>query len=256
MNNNNIITVEDNINLWDEINKLESNYETSVNNDNIDKCLLTNEPLTTNYITLNCNHKFNYIPLYNEIYQLKINNKYNHFDKYKLDKNQIYCPYCRQVYNNLLPYIPIYKKEKVKSITHPIEHSLIFKKCEYIIKSGKKKGICNVNGFETEAGNRCEKHWKLYEKQKLKKEEKEKLKEEKKKANDKENNKENKNDKIKNSKKSYPDNWNEWTENMKKLWNKTVFELKEIAKELKCSSYSKLKKIELVQLINSIDNIN
>lgn len=248
MNIQNII-VEDNINLWDEINKLELNYETNINN-NIEKCLLTNEPLTMNYIKLPCNHKFNYIPLYNEIYQLKITHKYNHFDKYKLDKYQIYCPYCRQVYNNLLPYIPIYKKDKVNLITHPVEHSLPFKKCEYIIKSGKKKGICNSNGFETEIGNRCNTHWKLYEKQKMKQEEKEKMKQEKDKNND--NISKYNTDNKKNKKSRFPKDWNEWTDFKKSLWNKKVIELRKILKEMKHFGYYKLNKIELIEKITEL----
>jgi hypothetical protein len=29
-------------------------------------CLITNQPLTDKFVSLNCGHKFNYIPLYND----------------------------------------------------------------------------------------------------------------------------------------------------------------------------------------------
>ena len=94
------IIIENDLNLWEEIEKLENS---EYNEDNNDICLLSNDKLTINYITLPCNHKFNYIPLYNELYELKINRKYNYYDKFKLRDNQIMCPYCRTVHHFLLP---------------------------------------------------------------------------------------------------------------------------------------------------------
>jgi len=49
--------IENNVNFYDELNK--ELLEESIN-DNI--CLLTHVPLEQNPITLECNHKFNYIP--------------------------------------------------------------------------------------------------------------------------------------------------------------------------------------------------
>ena len=54
------------------------------NKDNI--CLLTHLPLEENYITLCCDHKFNYIPLYNEISNQKV---YNSNQKDKKCLNEI-----------------------------------------------------------------------------------------------------------------------------------------------------------------------
>ena len=36
-----------------------------------DLCLITNENLEDNYIKLKCGHKFNYLPLYNEVVHQK-----------------------------------------------------------------------------------------------------------------------------------------------------------------------------------------
>lgn len=229
--------IEEGINLWDEIKKLEMIGNN--NDDSNDLCLLSNEPLTKNHIKLPCNHCFNYIPLYNELYHLKIKFVHNYFDKYKLKKNQIHCPYCRTHYDFLLPYIPIYKSEKVREITHPIEFSMSFKKCEYHIKTGKKKGICNENGFETDIGNRCVKHWKLLERQKEKEKEKEKNKD-----NNKDSNKE------KDIKSKLPSHWFDVEEN-KELWKMNVKTLKEKAKEKGIKYYYKMNKTDLLQKLTN-----
>ena len=55
--------IENNINFFDELKKelsIENNKHLDTN-DNI--CLISNEILKDNFITLSCNHKFNYLPL-------------------------------------------------------------------------------------------------------------------------------------------------------------------------------------------------
>ena len=42
----------------------------NINGDNV--CLITGEKLTEPHITLSCNHKFNYEPLYNDQRNIKI----------------------------------------------------------------------------------------------------------------------------------------------------------------------------------------
>ena len=59
--------------------------------DNI--CLISKEILHPNHITLVCNHKFNYIPIYKEVLYQKT--KFNTlYEVTKLNYNQINCPYC------------------------------------------------------------------------------------------------------------------------------------------------------------------
>ena len=95
--------IEENINFYEELKKsLESNDDEEEEFKKENMCLITNKPLTENYITLDCKHTFNYEPLYNDVYQ----HKYNFYtmEPNKLKSSQLRCPYCRQVQNKLLPY--------------------------------------------------------------------------------------------------------------------------------------------------------
>lgn len=121
--------------------------------DNI--CLISKEPLHPNHITLSCNHKFNYIPIYKEVlYQkTKFNNLY---EVTKLNYNQIKCPYCRTITNKLLPFIP-YPCVKIAKNIHSFGNNCIpVTKCSHVIK----KRIDNTS-CETE----CKKNALYYEKE-------------------------------------------------------------------------------------------
>ena len=69
-----------------------------------DICLISKLPLTENCIKLNCNHSFNYYPLFCEIYKQKYN--LNSYLTKKLESGIFKCPYCRSAQNSLLPYDP------------------------------------------------------------------------------------------------------------------------------------------------------
>ena len=56
--------IEDDIDFYKELNMSSDN---NLNN----TCLITNEPLGKNKITLPCNHSFNYLPLYKEVCKQK-----------------------------------------------------------------------------------------------------------------------------------------------------------------------------------------
>lgn len=88
-------------------------------------CLITYSPLIKNFVTLDCNHKFNYIPLYNDILNHK--KKYNAMERQVLKSIEIRCPYCRHVQNNLLPY---YEDEHVKKVhgVNFFDESLVIKR--------------------------------------------------------------------------------------------------------------------------------
>jgi len=90
--------IEGNMNFYDELYKSLDNVDEYKN----DVCLITNEPLTENYVTLECNHKFNYIPLFNDIKNHK--KKFNNLEAFRLTQNEIRCPYCRHKQKKLLPY--------------------------------------------------------------------------------------------------------------------------------------------------------
>ena len=77
----------------------EENFKMEEQNNSDNVCLITGEPLTDKYITLVCNHTFNYIPLMNERGQWIKNYKNNSYCyKNKINLNtQLVCPYCRTV---------------------------------------------------------------------------------------------------------------------------------------------------------------
>jgi len=75
-----------------------------------DVCLITNLKLTEHYVTLECNHTFNYKPLYTDILSLKSTR--SSLMTYRIHIDQIQCPYCRNIQNKLLPHIPSLKLAK------------------------------------------------------------------------------------------------------------------------------------------------
>lgn len=91
--------IEGNIDFYSEINSDEGNND-GINYDNI--CLITSEPLIDKFVTMKCGHKFNYIPLYNDL----IKQKYftNIMEENILKINEIRCPYCRTISTQLIPF--------------------------------------------------------------------------------------------------------------------------------------------------------
>lgn len=91
--------IEGHIDFYSEINSNEYNND-NLNYDNI--CLITNEPLIDKFVTMECGHKFNYIPLYNDL----IKQKYftNIMEESGLKINEIRCPYCRTISTQLIPF--------------------------------------------------------------------------------------------------------------------------------------------------------
>jgi hypothetical protein len=94
--------IENKIDFYKELySSLNDDKEVQLSND---LCLITNLPLKEKFVELTCGHKFNYDPLYKDIFNHK--KKYNTMEqnKNKLRLNQIRCPYCRNIQNELLPY--------------------------------------------------------------------------------------------------------------------------------------------------------
>jgi|688.fasta_scaffold85654_4 hypothetical protein len=67
-------------------------------------CLITDNVLTDNHVILECGHKFNYVPLFNDIRAHKT--KFNCLEANHVKINEIRCPYCRARQKTLLPYYP------------------------------------------------------------------------------------------------------------------------------------------------------
>jgi hypothetical protein len=149
-NNMNVKTykIEGNIDFYSAIYENNIEEEQEQNIDNI--CLITGEPLGNHYQTLQCNHKFNYIPLYLYVKQSKY--KFNYLEQNPLKITQLKCPYCRNVQNELLPYIEEFDFPKIPGVNHLDEQYKSFLgRCEYV---NSKKIQCSSNRVYL-LNNRC-----------------------------------------------------------------------------------------------------
>lgn len=105
-------------------------------------CLISGSPLENDHITLECNHKFNYLSLIREIYKQKYTYKtYDrvHLKDAMLDKflnsgkdYYIRCPYCRNIQFETLPY----REDKEKGKYYGIN----------TLDVSFKQNIDNING--------------------------------------------------------------------------------------------------------------
>jgi hypothetical protein len=133
-------------------------------------CLITKEKLEPNHITLSCNHKFNYMPLYNEVVNQK-NKQNNIYEIAKLSSNQIKCPYCRAITNKLLPYIAYPSVKVIKNVNSYVttsynnnpDYFLYAPKCSHATINNTKNP-CQKYGVYYETGNviLCPQHHKTY----------------------------------------------------------------------------------------------
>lgn len=103
-----------------------------------DKCLISQNPLNTNHVSLECKHKFNYSDIFNEVCKQKKHK--NLLEIQQLGLYQIKCPYCRSIQNGLLPYHRDY--DRILYVNWPATQAYSDKTCQYQIKYGKNKGKC------------------------------------------------------------------------------------------------------------------
>ena len=109
---------------FDLKSELLKSVENIEDNTEDNQCLITMEPLTEHYVTLQCGHKFNYLPLYNDLINYK--SKFMKMDsRGLLASNQIRCPYCRSKQNSLLDYVNIPGIKKVIGINYLDEKSIV-----------------------------------------------------------------------------------------------------------------------------------
>ena len=161
--------IESNIDFYAELNK-ELNKELNDNSNNVEECnntntnpngynnycLLTNNNLQDNYITLDCSHCFNYIPLYNEITSQK---NYNYLETTHLLLNQIKCPYCRSITDKLIPYIPYEDVLCKRGVNYPSKYCMRLFSCDWTNKSGKNKNNkCCRDAYKLSTGIYCSLH--------------------------------------------------------------------------------------------------
>jgi hypothetical protein len=113
--------IEGGINFYEELYKSFDEPDTTAEETN-NLCQITGIPLVERFITLECNHKFNYSALYKEIHKQKfIFNTYTSSTltdseqvKFKDAKKDYFikCPYCRNIQFTLLPYYDDMEHEK------------------------------------------------------------------------------------------------------------------------------------------------
>ena len=130
----------------------------SDSDDDNELCLISSSKLIDNYITLHCNHKFNYIPLLRAVTIQKT--KKNPYNSTSLTFYQIQCPYCRAIQNNLLPFIPSKENiSRVHLVTGPEYFCMNHMYCTWKFKSGGKKGMeCGKSAYKGECGIFCKRH--------------------------------------------------------------------------------------------------
>jgi len=149
MNNNNINFNEELMKLLQEsYNEPDNSSET---------CLISNELLEDNCIKLECNHKFNYKHIYNEVYKQKKHSW--HSETKKVKACQIKCPYCRNIQKGILPHKDGY--DKVRFVNWPVSLMMLPNKCIYTFVSGKRKSQpCDKKCME----KYCSSHFKIIQK--------------------------------------------------------------------------------------------
>ena len=156
--------IEGGINFYEELYKsCDENSDTSVEDSSNNLCQITGLPLVDKYVTMECNHKFNYTALYKDICNQKFNFRSYTFstltetDKQKFKDAKIdyfiKCPYCRNIQFTLLPYYPemigIEKRYGVNSLEKNERDSY------YSIKLTENNYYYTSYGYTFKSGSCC-----------------------------------------------------------------------------------------------------
>jgi hypothetical protein len=111
--------IEGGIDFFSELYKsLEDEENKFKTEDDNNLCLITNQPLTDKFVKMECGHKFNYIPLFNDLVNHK--KKFNNMEgtATHLKNNEIRCPYCRKKTAEVLPYYEDLGLAKVNGVNY------------------------------------------------------------------------------------------------------------------------------------------
>jgi hypothetical protein len=156
--------------LKNMLNHSEPDQNDYTNNDNTQNenednhCLLTKESLQNIHIVLACGHKFNYVPLYREVIAQKTIglSSTGYYTSHSLKRNEIKCPYCRNVQNKLLPYLEFDGVKKMVNVNYPAKLSMTSQPCMYSVDINSKKSKKNASCKEYYNGiHVCKKHYEL-----------------------------------------------------------------------------------------------
>lgn len=150
-------------------NMLTQSEDDTVNDVNEDNhCLLTKESLHSVHIKLVCGHKFNYVPLYREVIAQKTIglSPNGYYTSNSLKRNEIKCPYCRNVQDKLLPYLEYDGVKKMVGVNYPAKMSMTSQPCMYTYSANSasskkgKKSACKECAVEYYNGTYvCKKHY-------------------------------------------------------------------------------------------------
>ena len=180
--------VEGDIDFFKELKNLSTSASTPAETANdaceLKYCLITDEVLRPDAVTLKCGHSFNYVPLYKDVlfqkcstlpknisskimalytktinpnigYPTSIQNvqtmTYNssiNLETTKLHYDEIKCPYCRDITPKLLPYYPYPEVNQVKYVNSPSSLCLKGVACEYYKMFPVKAGKTNDNNAD------------------------------------------------------------------------------------------------------------
>lgn len=134
-------------NFYEELNKLDDEDDNEESDE--DKCLISNLKLDKTKIELLCGHKFNYFYIFNEILNKKTTTNYY---EHSLGSTQISCPYCRKIFDYLLPpSLDIEQTYEIKNINRPHKYSMPIN-CQY-------NNCINKKTYITPLGCYCKKHY-------------------------------------------------------------------------------------------------
>ena len=126
--------VENDIDFYKHLHESDDATETNV-------CLISGMPLQEKRVKLVCGHKFNYEPLYNDIF----NQRYKQYQTsniyYSNPSTGIVCPYCRHQQYELLPHYPELKFKLIYGINTKNEYYKISK----IVNNSSPNNIVYAN---------------------------------------------------------------------------------------------------------------
>ncbi len=193
MNSHVIYEIEGNIDFFKELKGITTTTKPAnehaasatvfleIQDEPIERCLITDEKLRKDHITLKCGHKFNYVPLFKEVVFQKCsmlpknvssklvtmyvkntpdssvstnvstvlyNTSYN-LETTKISYNEMKCPYCRAITPNILPYYPYSDVSKIKYVNSPAELALPAVTCEYHAKNIMTTATAGVTATPT-----------------------------------------------------------------------------------------------------------
>jgi hypothetical protein len=157
-----IYEVEDDLdlNFFEALKNMQQPQQSQQSHDNA--CLITNEPLNSFHVSLECGHKFNYEPLYQEVLRQKGRLGIHNYHE-KIGMHQVKCPYCRTLTNRLLPCVgqhPVIKR--LVGVNAPACMCMPGIECSH-------HANCEMNAFyEHEAKPYCLRHYKIALKSKTK----------------------------------------------------------------------------------------